>query len=82
MKWVLLIVVALAGLDAIRPAEPVYDSEIAQACGNDATCIRRHINARRDTLGAQWGEPPARFIVWTPPCPDVVWINFQACSKW
>lgn len=80
MRWMLLLIVAAAGLNAIRPAEaPVYDTQIGKACGTDATCIHRHLNARRDSLGNHWATDPMRYIPWTPDCPGVVWVSFWPC---
>lgn len=80
MKWLLLLLVTVAGLNAVRPGEPVADIQIAKACGVDPVCIRRYATARRDALGEQWSEEPTRFLFWTTPCPPAASIAFRACN--
>lgn len=80
MKWMLLLIVTVVGLNGIRPAEPVLDVQAAKTCGTDPACIRRYNNARRDAIGSQW-EEPTRFIMWTPVCPTATWVEFQICYE-
>lgn len=80
MKWIALVFIAIAGAHAVS-SDAAYeipdDGLVTKACGTDPACIRRHNLARRIVLGAHREiEHP---VEWTPACPTVSWIAFQAC---